>query len=117
MRNRNLRICHYNELTDPGSYSFSFDIENEALGGFLVRQGEKLSAYINCCPHTGVELDWQPNQFLDVRGEFIQCSLHGALFRIDDGLCVHGPCLGQSLQALDTVIESGYVCLVQERVE
>jgi nitrite reductase/ring-hydroxylating ferredoxin subunit len=30
----------------------------------------------------------------------IQCATHGALFLIESGECVAGPCAGQSLQAL-----------------
>ncbi|MFP6798982.1 MAG: Rieske (2Fe-2S) protein, partial [Pseudomonas sp.] len=30
----------------------------------------------------------------------IQCATHGALFLIESGECVAGPCAGQSLQEL-----------------
>ncbi|MCB1774790.1 MAG: Rieske 2Fe-2S domain-containing protein [Gammaproteobacteria bacterium] len=67
---------------------------------FVVRKGEVLAAYLDRCPHTGAPLEWQPHQFLDIDNSFIQCAIHGALFRIDDGYCLRGPCVGQSLEPL-----------------
>jgi nitrite reductase/ring-hydroxylating ferredoxin subunit len=65
---------------------------------FLVSYLDQIYGYENRCPHTGVNLNWLPDQFLDADSRFIQCSMHGALFRIEDGLCMRGPCVGQSLQ-------------------
>ena len=67
------------------------------------------SAYINSCPHTGINLEWQEDQFLDMDNMFIQCSTHDALFEIDTGVCVAGPCVGDQLQAVELVIEDGYI--------
>jgi nitrite reductase/ring-hydroxylating ferredoxin subunit len=64
---------------------------------FLVRRDDQWYVYLNRCPHTGVNLDWQPNRFLDETGTLIQCATHGALFRIQDGYCIAGPCRGASL--------------------
>ncbi|MDX5299572.1 MAG: Rieske 2Fe-2S domain-containing protein [Gammaproteobacteria bacterium] len=68
--------------------------------GFLVCHGDQVFAYRNRCPHLGVALNWQPHRFLDLDGLFIQCALHGALFQIDNGFCIAGPCQGRSLEAL-----------------
>ena len=40
---------------------------------------------------------------------FIQCAIHGALFRVRDGLCLRGPCVNQSLQALPVAVREGRV--------
>lgn len=77
----------------------------------LVRHDDDCFAYLNSCPHTGASLDWQPGQFLDSSGTLLQCSTHGALFRIMDGLCIYGPCVNQSLTAVRTEIEDGQVYL------
>jgi nitrite reductase/ring-hydroxylating ferredoxin subunit len=66
----------------------------------LVRRGGKTRAYLNSCPHQGVRLDWQPGVLLDVEGEHLQCSMHGARFRLGDGYCVAGPCAGRALLAI-----------------
>lgn len=66
-------------------------------------------AYINRCPHTGVNLEWMPDRFLDRGGDFIQCATHGAKFRIHDGYCVFGPCAGDSLQPVPVRVIAGRV--------
>ncbi len=76
---------------------------------FLVRSGDRVRAYHNCCPHTGAPLEWRPHQFLDFEGRFIQCALHGALFTPEDGRCVRGPCAGDALTAEPVHVLDGWV--------
>jgi Rieske Fe-S protein len=45
----------------------------------------------------------------------ILCVMHGALFDIDTGECISGPCAGLALPALPVRVERGYVML-DERV-
>ena len=107
-------LCRLDELQDGASRGFSLprDGPQQGLELFLVRQGTDVYAYRNRCPHTGAPLEWQPHQFLDEQGELIQCALHGALFAIDSGLCLRGPCAGKSLEALPLqVTEDGLVIL------
>ena len=42
----------------------------------------------------------------------LRCSKHGALFQINDGLCVEGPCQGESLQPLKCIVDNGVIYLV-----
>ncbi len=58
--------------------------------------------YRNRCPHRGVPLEWQPDRFLDPSASLIQCARHGALFLIESGECVAGPCEGETLRAIDS---------------
>jgi len=78
---------------------------------FLINWHGEYHAYVNSCPHTHVSLNWTPNQFLDVESQFIQCSLHGAIFKPETGLCLRGPCLGQALSGLPIVLRKGFVCV------
>ena len=71
-------------------------------------QGE-FHAYLNSCPHTQVNLNWMPNQFFDLESHYIQCSMHGAIFEPQSGVCIHGPCLGQSLHSLPVYIQDDIV--------
>lgn len=85
------------------------DLQNavdDAAQIFLVRRDGNIYAYLNSCPHTGVPLNWQDDVFLDMEHFYIQCSVHGALFQVEDGLCVRGPCAGQSLQAVNIRIDN-----------
>lgn len=78
---------------------------------FVVRRDAAVFAYENRCPHTGAPLDWAPHRFLDHEREFIQCAMHGALFEIETGRCVHGPCAGQRLKSVPVRIEADWVVL------
>ena len=69
------------------------------LNIFVIRRDGRLYAYENRCPHLGTPLEWMPDKFLDYEGELIQCSTHGALFVIESGECVSGPCLGDHLSS------------------
>lgn len=82
-----------------------FEVEAHAL--FVVNQGGDFFAYLNNCPHRGIRLEWQPDQFLDYERNFIQCATHGALFSIENGECIAGPCPGEKLTALACTLKDG----------
>lgn len=68
--------------------------------GFAVRYDGAVRAFVNRCPHLGVELDWEPGEFFDEAKLYLVCSTHGAVFEPDSGLCVGGPCRGASLETI-----------------
>lgn len=72
----------------------------------LVRQNGRLHAYANECPHSNGRLNAQSEKFLSRDGSKLMCSYHYAKFRIEDGLCLEGPCEGDSLTAFP-VMEMG----------
>jgi len=76
---------------------------------FVVRQGDRAYGYLNQCPHTGGPLDWVPDQFLNLEQDHIQCATHDALFHIQDGFCVAGPCAGDHLTPVPTSVENGEI--------
>jgi nitrite reductase/ring-hydroxylating ferredoxin subunit len=102
-------LCAYDELDEPGSLGFELSHNDETVSLFVVRRDNQVHAYINSCPHTGVGLEWVPDQFLDLDKSFIECATHGALFTIEEGKCVSGPCAGDSLQAVNVAVEDGVV--------
>lgn len=106
-------LCKIDDLADPGSYGFDVELtQGGRLSGFLVRKGGEVFGYRNQCPHLGAPLEWQPHQFLDLDNSLIQCAMHGALFQIRDGLCLRGPCVGNSLQSL-TIVQRQYQLLLR----
>ncbi|MCG6887229.1 MAG: Rieske 2Fe-2S domain-containing protein [Proteobacteria bacterium] len=106
------RICRRDEITDPGSKQFTVRGASSPLEGFVVRRGDLVAAFVNQCPHTGVNLNWLPEQFLDLEATHIQCSVHGAMFRLEDGFCVWGPCAGRSLTRLPLEMRGGEIWLI-----
>ncbi len=104
-------LCRLDEIPDPGSRGFDFR-EGDALHSvFVVRTGSAVRAYENACPHTGGPLDWVPDQFLTREKDMILCATHGALFRIEDGHCLSGPCVGENLTPLPVSIEGDAVAV------
>ena len=78
---------------------------------FAVKKQNKIYVYQNSCPHIGVALEWVEDQFLDSSHTMIQCANHGALFVIESGTCVAGPCTGQKLTAVKFDVVNGFICL------
>jgi nitrite reductase/ring-hydroxylating ferredoxin subunit len=99
------------ELAEFSCKEFKLTQATGEEDAFLVYVKERCYAYLNHCPHTGASLNWQDEVFLSFDNAFIQCSLHGALFEMDSGKCVRGPCLGQGLKPVDLLIENGVVYL------
>lgn len=73
---------------------------------FAVRKNGQVYLYRNRCPHRGVPLNWQPDDFLDDSHSLIRCASHGALFTIEDGQCVAGPCAGKELESVACIENS-----------
>lgn len=108
-------LCRKAELPDPGSRGFSLQLGGGTLELLLVQREGQVHAYRNRCPHTGVNLEWRPDQFLDPSESYIQCATHGALFRIGDGFCLQGPCAGQSLEPLTLLQEGEWLYFAHEK--
>ncbi|MFA7388659.1 MAG: Rieske 2Fe-2S domain-containing protein [Thiohalobacteraceae bacterium] len=101
-------LCRLEDLADPGSRGFSLRLPDGSPADILVvRRGTECFAYRNHCPHTGSPLDWQPDQFLNLERTLIQCATHSAMFRIEDGRCIAGPCRGQALTPMPLEIVEG----------
>lgn len=84
-----------------------FEVDGQAL--VVARRDGQVHAYLNLCPHLGIELNFQPDEFLDLDRRYLQCANHGALFEVDDGYCVLGPCKGQSLRKVTVSVIDGAV--------
>ncbi len=100
------RLCRLVDLPDGGTRSFGAS-PGGFTGLFAVRRGERAFVYVNACPHIGAALDAVPGRFLAADGNLIVCGTHGAAFRIEDGLCLRGPCEGRSLEPIPVEIVEG----------
>jgi nitrite reductase/ring-hydroxylating ferredoxin subunit len=80
----------------------------------LVLRDERgeLRVYRNLCKHLPISLDAGMGTFTTKSGEHVLCVTHGARYRREDGLCVHGPCRGTSLDAVPFEIDDGDVVLL-----
>lgn len=98
-------LCHSDDIAEGKSKGFQ--VGETFL--FAVKKNNQLFIYENSCPHLGIQLEWQADEFLDIDASMIQCSSHGALFKIEDGECLLGPCQGQSLTAIDFTLKEGQI--------
>ena len=103
-------VCHIDDLPNPGTRSVQDQHQDRDIA-FVVRHHQDYSAFYNQCPHTGAPLNWQPDRFLTIDERHILCGIHGARFRLTDGLCISGPCVGQSLTAITVVVKNDIVHL------
>lgn len=99
-------LCKTSDIEDPGSKSFELKIKRTTHSIFVVHKNGEFFAYYNKCPHTGANLEWQEDKFLDLDNALIQCATHDALFMIDSGECIAGPCVGDSLQSLPLLLKA-----------
>lgn len=92
-----IRLCALDELPDGETRGFEVPGRIERFPLFVYRRGARIDVWRNACPHLGVPLEWQPDRFLTPDHDYFMCATHGALFRLDDGVCVSGPCRGKLL--------------------
>jgi len=79
------------------------------LDGFLVNHQGNFHAYVNRCRHMPTPLDFVRDEFISDDGRFLRCYTHGALYEFATGLCIDGPCKGESLYRLPVEVDGGEV--------
>jgi len=95
---RSVPLCRLDEIPEGRARGFRVrDAAGREIRIFAVRRGGSAWAYVNRCPHRGTPLDWTPDDLLDAEGRHLVCATHGAIFRVEDGVCVAGPCAGDQL--------------------
>jgi len=98
-------------LPDGGLLEVEAEVDGVAESLILRRDGDRVRAWLNICPHAGRRLDWAPGKFLISNGLLV-CAAHGASFELREGVCVGGPCRGDSLRVVAVAVVGGEVRLV-----
>lgn len=96
-------------VADGAARNFVLEMKAGRFHGFIVRTGDTVYGYVDRCAHMALPLAQQLDQYLTPDGTHIQCSWHGALYRIDDGVCVGGPCTGARLQPWPVTVTDGVI--------
>lgn len=111
-------ICETQEVQEEDVRSFvlarMIEGKMEPWPIIVTRKGGKYLAYENACPHDGKRLDTGTGEFFDEEENFLKCSAHGDLFDIEDGKCFIGPAKGQSLKAIELIIDDGDICMIDD---
>lgn len=108
---RGLVVCVLAQVAEGEAKSFVFGSGADRVDVVVVRAQGQVRAYVNSCPHLGTPLETLTDRFLSDDGAFLVCSTHGAQFRIDDGVCTYGPCLGQALTPISVEVKGEEVCV------
>lgn len=95
------------QIADGGARGFVLQMRAGRFHGFVVRRGERVWGYVDRCPHMGVPLAQTLDDYLAPSGAWIACAWHGALFAVEDGLCVGGPCVGDRLTPWAVTVDGG----------
>ena len=101
------------QVADGGARNFVLQMKAGRFFGFVVRRGDAVHGYVDRCPHAGVPMTSNLDDYLTPGGDLIACAWHGALFRIEDGLCVGGPCTGQRLTPWPVAVADGVIVTAQ----
>jgi nitrite reductase/ring-hydroxylating ferredoxin subunit len=101
-------LCRLEDIPDGGARGFPGP-PGSFTGLLALRRGARVLVYVNACPHIGTPLNLLPDRFLTRDGGRIVCATHGADFRIEDGLCLRGPCEGDRLEPVPTEVRDGMV--------
>ena len=99
-------------LVDPdttGAKEVMLERGGKRASVFVVRHGEVVMGYVNSCPHARLPLNLWDDRFHDLTRAYILCVNHGALFEIETGLCVRGPCKGKTLATIPVRVEGDVI--------
>lgn len=96
-------------IADGAARNYVLQIGDKRFHGFVVRRGEAVFGYADRCPHQGLPLAQELDRYLTPDGDLIMCSWHGAVFSVEEGACVGGPCLGARLTSWPVEVREGRV--------
>ena len=99
------------QIPDHGFAEASGVVDGDAESLILRRDGTRVAAWFNICPHAGRRLDWAPGKFLRSKDGLLVCAVHGASFELRGGECVAGPCRGEGLREVAVHCAEGEVRL------
>ena len=90
-----IALCASTDLAN-GGLAVPFDVvfAGQTCRAFAIRYQGQVHAYLNRCAHVAMEMDFQPNRFFDISGDWLICATHGALYQPQTGQCRSGPCRG-----------------------
>ncbi len=102
-------LTHLDGLPIHGGKELVFRDGTLVLRLLVQRLGDSAVVYENRCPHAGTPLNMFDDKFLDITGKRLLCRTHGALFDIEDGKCLRGPCKGDHLRAVAVEVRDGAI--------
>ncbi len=108
-------LAVFSGIADGGFAGAQACVDGEFEPLILHRDGMRVCAWINNCPHAHRRLDWAPGKFLKSKEGLLVCAVHGASFELTQGACVAGPCRGEHLREVAVEVRDGAVVLVMDK--
>ena len=107
-----VRLGPLEVIADGMARNFVLQMRAGRFHGFVVRRGDRAYGYVDRCPHMGLPLAQRLDDYLTPAAALIACSWHGALFAVETGACVGGPCAGQRLTPWPVAVIDGMLVTV-----
>lgn len=101
-----LPLCHRDDVAIGAARGF-LPAPGARRKIIVLNRGEgRFLAYWDACPHYtgGTPMAWRADAYLSGDGRHLSCHAHGALFDIETGDCIDGPCLGRRLTRVPLVM-------------
>ena len=99
------------EIPDRTARGYRVDLGKTSRKIIVYRDDDTVRGFADACPHMGVPLPWNADDYLSPDGKYLRCANHGALFDLD-GKCVFGPCKGEALPPIQLEVRGRYVWLL-----
>lgn len=108
------RLCRVENIAEGEAKGF--DMAAGARHKIIVlRRNGIFHGWLDACPHysPGTPMAWKSDAYLNGDGTHLACHSHGALFDMETGECVLGPCIGQALTRIELrVSDEGEIFVV-----
>lgn len=101
MSSSHIAIVKKAKFEELETRTFELKIRGKIVKGFVVKKGGRFYAYLNLCKHLPVTLDLNDGNFFTFDKSHFQCHMHGAMYEVETGFCVAGPCQGARLSGLE----------------
>ncbi len=108
-RNGGRVVARVDEVKPGAVKKFWLICQKYRLDAILINDRGNYYAYVNRCRHMPTPLDFVRDEFFSDDGRYLQCYTHGALYEFASGVCVSGPCKGESLYRLPVQVDRGEV--------
>jgi len=105
------RLCAADDIREGQGKEIVFRHGQDAFRVVLFRLGRRVLACHNCCPHFSLQLNYEPDLFHLLEGGVLMCAHHTAMFRLEDGACIDGPCAGANLTPIALHLDPAGWCI------
>ena len=109
-------VCPSEHLSNGQHVKLALVFEDRDEECIVFRFDGKAYAYINRCVHMPRPLDCEQDLIFDATGRLLRCSMHGIVYKPQNGESVSTICEGERLRAVDLNEADGEIALTDYRI-